>query len=89
MQTRMVLFITLGVYLLALGMMLSAISITVPSIEFESSTQNLPQTDYQWNLPNNIKLLPVWINVLFILVPFIAWIIVLVTLFFPTGNAGS
>jgi len=89
MQTRMVLFITLGVYLLALGMMLSAISITVPSIEFESSTQNLPQTDYQWNLPTNIKLLPIWINVLFILVPFIAWIIVLVTLFFPTGNAGS
>ena len=89
MMTRMILFITLGVYLLSVGMMLSAIQIDVPSVNFNSTNADIPQTDYSWNLPNNIDLLPLWFNILFIIVPFIAEIIVLVSLFFPTGNAGS
>ena len=89
MLTRMLLFIMLGVYLLSVGMMLSAIQIDIPSVEFNSTNADLPQTDYSWNLPNNISLLPLWFNIIFIIVPFIAFIITLVTLFFPTGNAGS
>jgi hypothetical protein len=89
MMTRMILFITLGIYLLSVGMMLSAIQIDIPSVEFDSTNTDLPQTDYSWNLPNNISLLPLWFNIIFIIVPFISEIIVLVTLFFPTGNAGS
>lgn len=88
MQTRMVLFIVLGVYLLAVGFILSAVTIDIP-VSFDSSENAIPMTDYVWALPYNISILPIWFNTIFILVPFIAWLVILVTLFFPTGNAGS
>lgn len=89
MQTRMQLFIILGIYLLAVGFLLSAVQVDIHDVAFDSTEKAIPQTNYTWNLPYNISILPLWFNTIFILVPFISWLIILITLFFPTGNAGS
>lgn len=87
--SRMMLFITIGIYLLSVGIMLSAIQLDITEIQFDANAKEIPQTDYVWNLPYNVSILPLWFNTIFLLVPFIAWIVILVSLFFPTGNAGS
>jgi hypothetical protein len=90
--TRMLLFIFLTIYLIALGFFIPAINNELAGnnqISYNYTSYTPPHQDESFNLITSISGLPLWFNTIFLLVPFIADIIVGITLFFPTGNAGA
>lgn len=93
MLTRVLLLIVLSVYLVGLGFLLPSINTILPSdeqkIDFGSNDYSVSHTDTSFTLVNSISDLPTWFNWLFIILPSIIWVLVLATLFFPTGNAGA
>lgn len=94
-MTRMIIFIALSIYLVLAGISLAYIVTSnvfdnsITSGDYETANQSIQ--GQQFNImTNNTNLFPYfWISFLFVILPFILWIIIGISLFFPTGNAGA
>jgi hypothetical protein len=105
-MSRIILFITLTVYLFLASILITAISNT-SNIDYTTSSKDYYSNDCKIKLfgfglwcPENaehqsftlLRTLSIeiaWISTILIGLPFIAWVVIGITLFFPTGNAGA
>lgn len=90
--TRMILFIGIAIYLIGLGFLLPEMNKALSSdnqIEYDTTGSSLTSGTEEFNFVSSIQQLPLWFNTIFIVIPFIAEILIGITLFFPTGNAGA
>jgi hypothetical protein len=88
--TRMILFIGISIYLIALGFLIPAINKDVTASQIEMNSQNNTISgDTQFNFVTSITSLPIWFNTIFIIIPFILWLLLLISFFTPTVNAGA
>lgn len=90
--SRMIIFIVLICYLIGLGFMLPAINNLLDDnnkVLYDNSSRALPQDQTEFTFVTSITSLPLWFNTIFIMIPFIIMIIIGITFFIPTTNAGA
>lgn len=105
MFTRMMIFISLLLYLIVAPIMLHFVGITFAQDEYtyesaqiteydlsgQNSTYEIKGQSFGENkgLLSGLTFLPWYINTVFIGVPFAIWIIIGISFFIPTTNAGA
>lgn len=87
--TRMILFIGIAVYLIGLGFLIPAMNNDLSNGISATNSSNTLTSGHDFNFVTSITSLPLWFNTIFVIIPFVAWIIIGISLFFPTGNAGA
>lgn len=89
--TRMIIFILIGVYLVGLGFLIPTINKTIGdnAVSYKNESQQITDNTQEFTFITSITSLPLWFNTIFIIIPFVIFILIGITLFFPTGNAGA
>lgn len=89
--SRMIIFIVVTIYLVGLGFLIPAINkdINQNKITYDSTGKAISTGTQQFNFITSITSLPIWFNIIAIVIPFIIWGLLLITFFLPTTNAGQ
>lgn len=89
-MSRITLFIALSIYLILAVFLMTGIGIYFNSqARYEQSVSGVSEiSGYQ--VMSKATFIPIaWIATVLVGIPFVAWVIIGITLFFPTGNAGA